>query len=218
MAAGVIKAEVPPKSKSEAEEVDKDDPTSREITEAQQAVGNVKPGMSSGFCSYILSPTQSSLLVAFDIQPARDVPEPSSETPVQQPEEPTDVGGSLPGSKDEQAVTALPDERSPQITESSPPKPTERAQEVSLPSTETQGQQPGERTGGAGSLPGSKDEQGVAVLPDERATTTKTTEEPGDAADKPKKDPGATDKGVVGTTEPLEEESQSRVSSDLHFL
>ena len=45
-----------------------------------------------------------------------------------------------------------------------------------MPSTETQGQQPEERTGGVGSLPGPKDEQGVAVLPEERIT--KATEAP----------------------------------------
>jgi len=70
-----------------------------------------------------------------------------------------------------------------------------------MPSSETRGQQPGERTGGVGSLPGSKDEQGVAVLPEERNT------------DKPK-DTGATRVGVTGGADPLKKETQSRVSTD----
>jgi hypothetical protein len=57
-----------------------------------------------------------------------------------------------------------------------------QAQDVSMPSTEMQGQQPGERIGGAGSLPGPKEEQGVAVLPEERATkdTEMVRQEPRD--------------------------------------
>lgn len=47
-----------------------------------------------------------------------------------------------------------------------------QAPEVSMPSTETQGQQPEEHISGVGSLPGPSDEQGVAVLPEERVTKT----------------------------------------------
>jgi len=52
VSAGVIKADVPPKPKSE--DVGKGYPetlTSREIANAQQAVGNIKPGMPMGFLS-----------------------------------------------------------------------------------------------------------------------------------------------------------------------
>lgn len=89
-----------------------------------------------------------------------------------------------------------------------------------MPSTETQGQQPGERTGGVGSLPGPKDEQGVAVLPEERTTETTETlrpehrqERPGDSTNITK-DTGATGVGVSGATDLLKKDTQSRVSSD----
>lgn len=162
VAAGIIKADVPPKpesenvsktddspkpksedvgkadapAKPESEDVGKGYPetiTSHEIADAQQAVGNIKP-------------------VAFDIKPAQD---------------------------------------------------------VSLPSTETQGQQPGEHTGGIGTLPGSKEEQGVAVLPEERTTKTETerserSEEQSEPSGKPK---GV---GVSGATDLLKKETRSR--------
>ena len=102
-----------------------------------------------------------------------------------------------------------------------------------MPSKETQGQQPGESTGGAGSLPGPKDEQDVAVLPEERATKTtdtvlpeesvsKTTEtvrpepreEQGDTTGKTKDEgPGTTGVGVSGATDSLEKDTTSRVST-----
>lgn len=52
VAAGVVKADVPPKP--ESEDVGKGYPetlTSREIADAQQAVGNIKPGMPMGLLS-----------------------------------------------------------------------------------------------------------------------------------------------------------------------
>ena len=55
VAAGIIKADVPPKP--ESEDVSKghpETPTNREISDAQQAVGNIKPGMSARILS---SPT-----------------------------------------------------------------------------------------------------------------------------------------------------------------
>ena len=89
-----------------------------------------------------------------------------------------------------------------------------QAGDVSMPSTETQGQQPGERTGGVGSLPGSKEEQDVAVLPEERATKTTETDhqerrdEPGAPPDESKR---PTDTGIGGATDPLQRDTQSKV-------
>ena len=86
-----------------------------------------------------------------------------------------------------------------------------------MPSTEAQGQQPGERTGGAGSLPGPKEEQGVAVLPEERATETteNVRQEHHDKSsalpDEPKKPAGSRGVGVGGATDPLKRETQSKV-------
>jgi len=91
-----------------------------------------------------------------------------------------------------------------------------QAHDVSMPSTETQGQQPGEHTSGIGSLPGSKDEQGVAVLPEERATKTTETarpenrDQPGDLPDQTKKLAGASGVGVSGATDSLKKDTQSR--------
>jgi len=89
-----------------------------------------------------------------------------------------------------------------------------------MPSTETQGQQPEEHTGGVGSLPGRNDEQGVAVLPEER--TTKTTEpvrpeHREELSDIPEetKTTGARGVGVDGATEPLKT-TQPRVCTDFH--
>lgn len=150
VAAGIVKADVPPKPKPEdvdkgmPEDVGKGYPetmTSSELAAAQQAVGNIKP-------------------VSFDIKQADD---------------------------------------------------------VSMPSTERQGQQPGEHTNGAGSLPGSKGEQEVAVLPDERAAKTTETvhpehpEEPSEPTDKPK-DTGVV--GVGGATDSLKEDTQSRLPKE----
>ena len=95
------------------------------------------------------------------------------------------------------------------------------AQDVSLPSTETQRQQPGEHTGGIGTLPGSKDEQGVAVLPEERATKTETDrserpEEQSEPSSKPK-GAGDTGVGVSGATDLLKKETRSRVSTGPHL-
>jgi len=90
-----------------------------------------------------------------------------------------------------------------------------------MPSTETQGQQPGERTGGVGSLPGPNDEQSVAVLPEERATKTtemvrpEHREQPGGHPEEPKKSTGARGVGVGGTKDPLKESVQSRVCVDI---
>lgn len=90
-----------------------------------------------------------------------------------------------------------------------------------MPSTETQGQQPGEHTGGVGSLPGSKHEQGVAALPEERATKVETNrqerpEEQGEPSGKPK-GADAMGVGVSGATDPLKRETQSRVSAGPHL-
>ena len=89
-----------------------------------------------------------------------------------------------------------------------------------MPSTEARGQQPGEHTGGVGSLPGSKDEQGVAVLPQERTSkTTETTcpeyrgEQSGDPAVN-NKDTGTGGVGIGGATDPLKKNTQLRVSPD----
>ena len=113
-----------------------------------------------------------------------------------------------------------------------------------MPSTETQGQQPGEHTGGVGSLPGPKDEQDVAVLPEERAikTTeearpeqrkesggsehaTKTSEvarpeqreESGDLPEETNKSTGSNGVGVGGATDSLKKRTQQKVSTDLHL-
>jgi hypothetical protein len=141
VAAGIVKADVPPKPKSE--DPGKGYPetiTSREISDAQQAVGNIKP-------------------VAFDIKQAPD---------------------------------------------------------VSMTSTETKGQQPGEHTDGVGSLPGPKDEQGAAVLPEERVTDTARTvrpedreEQPGDTTDS-MKGPGSVGVGIGGATDSLKMDTQRR--------
>ena len=101
-----------------------------------------------------------------------------------------------------------------------------------MPSKETQGQQPGESTGGVGSLPGPKDEQDVAVLPEERATKTTDTVLPEESVSKttetvrpePREEQGDTDKtkdegpgtagvGVSGATDSLEKDTTSRVST-----
>ena len=93
--------------------------------------------------------------------------------------------------------------------------------DVSMPSTETQGQQPGEHTGGVGPLPGPSDEQGVAVLPEERETKTtevvrpERREEPGNLPDETKESTDARGVGVGGTTDPLKESTQSRVCIDI---
>lgn len=93
------------------------------------------------------------------------------------------------------------------------------AHDVSMPSTETQGQQPGEHIGGVGSLPGPNDEQGVAALPEERATNTtemvrpEHDEEPGDLPDETKKSTGATGVGVGGATD-SPKFTQSKVCTD----
>ena len=86
-----------------------------------------------------------------------------------------------------------------------------------MPSTESQGQQPGEHIGGVGSLPGSKDEQGVAVLPEERATKVTETvpqehhDELGAPPKIPEKSPGISGVGIGGATDPLKRETQSNV-------
>jgi hypothetical protein len=95
-----------------------------------------------------------------------------------------------------------------------------QAQDVSMPSTETQGQQPKDHTDGVGSLPGSKDEQGVAVLPEERAAETagsvrpeQREEKSGDPTENTK-DTGSMGVGVGGATYPLKKDTQLRVSPD----
>lgn len=90
-----------------------------------------------------------------------------------------------------------------------------------MPSTEAQGQQPGEHTGGVGSLPGPTDEQGVAVLPEERETKTtemvhsENREESSDLPDETKNSAGARGVGVGGATDSLKESTQSRVCTDI---
>lgn len=90
-----------------------------------------------------------------------------------------------------------------------------------MPSTETQGQQPGEHIGGVGSLPGPSEEQGVAVLPEERATKTtemvrpEHREELDDLPDETKRSTGARGVGVGGATDPLKESTKSRVCTHI---
>jgi hypothetical protein len=92
-----------------------------------------------------------------------------------------------------------------------------------MPSTEAQGQQPGEHTNGIGSLPGTKDEQGVAALPQERATKTtemvrpERREEPSDPRGETSKSAGTG--GVVAddATDPSKKDTQSRVCNDLRL-
>ena len=92
-----------------------------------------------------------------------------------------------------------------------------------MPSTEAQGQQPGEHIGGVGSLPGSKDEQDVAVLPEERVT--KATEpvhqerhdELGAPPNVPEKSTGISGVGVGGGADPLKRDTQSRVRPHPRF-
>ena len=87
-----------------------------------------------------------------------------------------------------------------------------------MPSTETQGQQAGEHTGGVGSLPGTKDEQGVAVLPEELAVKTAETDRP-ERPEEPREVPDQTkstdakDTGVGGATDPSKP-AQSKVRAD----
>jgi hypothetical protein len=59
-----------------------------------------------------------------------------------------------------------------------------RPRKVSLPSTETAGASPGEKTGGVGALPGAVDEEEVAKLPEERALegSLQTAKPSGDAS------------------------------------
>jgi hypothetical protein len=116
VAAGIVKPEAPPKQSTE--DVGKGYPetlTSGEISGAQQAVGNIKP-------------------VAFDIKQAHNVSMPSTEAQGQQPGEHTNGIGSLPGTKDEQGVAALPQERATKTTEMVRP---ERREEPSDPRGET---------------------------------------------------------------------------------
>jgi len=88
---------------------------------------------------------------------------------------------------------------------------------------ETQGQQPGEHSDGVGSLPGAKDEQGVAVLPEERApkptemVRPEHHEEPGDIPDETGKSTGISGAGVGGATNLVEQDTQSRVCNDLRL-
>ena len=89
------------------------------------------------------------------------------------------------------------------------------AHDVSKPSTETQGQQPREHTDGVGSLPGSKDEQGVALLPEERATETTGSVRPEHREGQlggPTSNTKHTDVDVGGATDPLKKDSQPKVS------
>jgi hypothetical protein len=83
-----------------------------------------------------------------------------------------------------------------------------QAHDVSMPSTETQGQQLEEHTDGVGSLPGPNNEQGVAILPEERATKptesvhSEHREELGGLPGEPKST-GAGGVGVSGATDLL---------------
>jgi hypothetical protein len=89
-----------------------------------------------------------------------------------------------------------------------------------MPSTESQGQQPGQHTDGVGSLPGSKDEQEVAVLPEERKTKSSEKPLPEPREEKPSdptdntEDSGLSGAGISGATDPLKMDTQSRVSPD----
>jgi hypothetical protein len=93
-----------------------------------------------------------------------------------------------------------------------------QAHDVSMPSTETQGQQPGERTDGVGSLPGAKDEQGVAVLPEERAIKTTEMVRPEHHEETEKgKSTGTSRVDAGGATSPLKKDSQQKVCNDLRL-
>lgn len=87
-----------------------------------------------------------------------------------------------------------------------------------MPSTESQGQQPGEHADGVGSLPGLKDEQGVAILPEERTANTSEAVRPEPREEQSvdpainTKDNGAMGVGVGGATDSLKKDTQSRVS------
>ena len=102
-----------------------------------------------------------------------------------------------------------------------------------MPSTETQGQQPGDHIGGVGSLPGSKDEQAVAVLPEERATKVtervdqEHQEEPvhqehydqlGALPNKSEKSPGVGDVRDGRATDPPKRDTESRVRAYSRFV
>jgi hypothetical protein len=83
------------------------------------------------------------------------------------------------------------------------------AHDASMPSTETQGQQPGEHTGGAGSLPGPKDEQGVAVLPEELAVKATETDRP-ESREEPREVPDKTKSTGAGGATDSSKPAQSR--------
>jgi hypothetical protein len=85
-----------------------------------------------------------------------------------------------------------------------------------MPSTETQGQQPGEHTGGAGSLPGPKDEQGVAVLPEELAVKATETDRP-ESREEPREVPDKTKSTGAGGATDSSKPAQSRVRTDFLF-
>jgi len=120
---------------------------------------------------------------------------PSQDTTSTQPDEHVSGVGALPGSNSESGVAQLSLERNAGNSEISRTveggddstiskakdavsqiKPVafnispvgSSGQEISLPSQDL-GQQPGEKTGGVGALPGGKEESGVAVLPDEKS-------------------------------------------------
>jgi hypothetical protein len=121
--AGIVKADVPPKLNSgDVGEGYPETLTSRDIAGAQQAVSNIKP-------------------VAFDIKQAQDVSMPSAETQGQQTKDHTDGVGSLPGSKDEEGVAVLPEERA-----------AETAGPVRLEHREQQSCDPTENTKDTGSM------------------------------------------------------------------
>lgn len=106
---------------------------------------------------------------------------PTRELDGAKPYEHSSGAGALPGSWNEPAVAALPDEGARGITNATSASVGTHARtfgQATLPSHDDDwrgdghqadgGVEHGQVSGGVGSLPGHKDEQGVAVLPDER--------------------------------------------------
>ncbi|EIN05654.1 hypothetical protein PUNSTDRAFT_46542 [Punctularia strigosozonata HHB-11173 SS5] len=103
------------------------------------------------------------------VLPQEKVLLPTSETEGAYPGEKTSGVGPLPGRVGEEGVAKAPGEYNTTLHSGAA-----KLDGVSLPTTETEGVRPSEKTAGVGALPGRVDEQGVAKLPDESAPTKKT--------------------------------------------
>jgi len=88
-----------------------------------------------------------------------------------QPGEHSDGVGSLPGKDNESGVALLPAERT------TLPSSDMEKHGTSTSFEERLGVQPGEHSGGVGSLPGKSNESGVALLPTERRTLPSSDDE-----------------------------------------